>query len=297
MSAAGNLSSGGVNSAPRPGLLVGLCVLSVALSGCYGAQVFREPITVEEMSDDVRALREQQVELLQRLRTLEDQLAQVVEMSRSERADAKARSDELNAQLLAIQTQLSDALRSRSNSGSSQSNSRNNDWWANPGGRAASPGGERPEGLDAPSAADSTSRAGDRGSASDPAYSDGSEEKRIYDQAYLDLTRGNYALAILGFRDCLRRSPATELSDNAQYWIGESYYAQSDFEMANQEFMKLLAQYTKGDKAPAALLKIGYSYARLNDTTSSVRYLRQVIEQYPNSDEATLAKNKLQSIE
>ena len=46
----------------------------------------------------------------------------------------------------------------------------------------------------------------------------------LYDAAYRDFSRGNYDLAIEGFRELLKYYPNMNLSDNAQYWIGECYY-------------------------------------------------------------------------
>src|SRR5439155_27089530 len=47
----------------------------------------------------------------------------------------------------------------------------------------------------------------------------------IYQAAYLDFSKGSYALAIAGFREFLRRFPEHELAGNAQYWIGEAHYS------------------------------------------------------------------------
>ncbi len=122
-----------------------------------------------------------------------------------------------------------------------------------------------------------------------------SDAKRLYDQAYKDLTRGNYSLALLGFREYLRRSPASDLADNAQYWTGECYYAQRDYDPAIQEFLKVQKDYPQGDKVPAALLKTGFSFLQMEDRASARRYLNQVVEQFPNSEEAVSARNKLRS--
>lgn len=130
-----------------------------------------------------------------------------------------------------------------------------------------------------------------------PGDSPEAEAKRIYDQAYLDNSKSNYSLSVIGFREYLRRVPEGDLSDNAQYWIAEAFYAQRDFGQAIQEFMKVLQAYPKGDKVPGALLKIGYSHLQQGDKNAARRYLNQVIDEYPNSDESTLAKSKLRQLQ
>ena len=52
------------------------------------------------------------------------------------------------------------------------------------------------------------------------------EGQRRYETAYRDLQRENYQLALINFRSFLEEYPQTRLSDNAQYWIGEIFYAQ-----------------------------------------------------------------------
>ncbi|HEY3123369.1 MAG TPA: hypothetical protein VGK70_04830, partial [Thermoanaerobaculia bacterium] len=59
-----------------------------------------------------------------------------------------------------------------------------------------------------------------------PAGSGHPTPTELYDTAYADYTKGRYALAIQGFQEYLTAYPNTDLSDNAQYWIGECHYAQ-----------------------------------------------------------------------
>jgi tol-pal system protein YbgF len=119
----------------------------------------------------------------------------------------------------------------------------------------------------------------------------------IYDAAYLDVTRGSYSLAIDGFEEYLRNFPNTELADNAQYWIGECYYAQKDYFKAIEEFGKVLDLYPRGDKVPAAMVKLGISYIEVRDRASAKKMLRQVVELYPHTDEAALARERLATLE
>ncbi len=94
----------------------------------------------------------------------------------------------------------------------------------------------------------------------------------------------------------MKNYPDTELSDNAQYWIGESFYIQRKFSEAIQGFDKVLTNYPKGDKAPAAALKKGYSLLETKNNDAGIRELRQLIQKYPNSDSAQLAKDRLNAM-
>jgi len=119
------------------------------------------------------------------------------------------------------------------------------------------------------------------------------DPEQAYQAAYSDYAAGRYKLAGEAFREFLRNYPDTEVSDNAQYWIGESLYAQGDFAGSIVEFGAVIDKYPKGDKVPAALLKIGIANARLNNSAEARKSFQRVIQKYPKSAEAALAKERL----
>ncbi len=103
----------------------------------------------------------------------------------------------------------------------------------------------------------------------------------------------DYLNGLEEFRRFLSLFPKHELADNAQYWIGEIYYGQGDWERAALEFNKVREGYPEGDKLSAALLKLGLCFEKLGDTESATSLLESVIEKYPDSSEAELAKEHL----
>lgn len=121
--------------------------------------------------------------------------------------------------------------------------------------------------------------------------------KRDYEIALSALEKKDYQLAIRRFRDFLKRYPKSNLADNAQYWIGECYYAQREFAQAIIEFDAVRAKYPQGEKVPAALLKQGYSFAELGEKVNARLLLQEVVEKYPQSAEAARAKQKLKTLE
>jgi len=122
------------------------------------------------------------------------------------------------------------------------------------------------------------------------------DPESLYQSAYQDYTQGNFALAIQGFREYLRNFPQTDLSDNATYWIGESYYRQGMFQRAIGQFEAVLEGYPRSDKVPSALLKKGYAHLELGQRNPAVGELRRVIRDFPNSDEANLARERLRDL-
>jgi FimV-like protein len=62
------------------------------------------------------------------------------------------------------------------------------------------------------------------------------------------------------------------------------------------EYEKAIAKYPEGDKIPAALFKQALAFIELGDKTNARSLLRRVIERYPHSDQAEMAKKKLEMI-
>jgi tol-pal system protein YbgF len=118
----------------------------------------------------------------------------------------------------------------------------------------------------------------------------------FYKDAYETFQRGDLEGARRKFEAFLKQYPNTELSDNAQFWIGETYYQKKDFEKAILEYEKAIAKYPEGDKIPAALLKQALAFLELGDKTNARNLLKRVIERYPHSDQAEMAKKKLEGI-
>ena len=87
---------------------------------------------------------------------------------------------------------------------------------------------------------------------------DGPPEQRaeqLYRSSYGDYIRDNFDLAIEGFQQLLGRYPRGDLADNAQYWIGESYYRQGRIREATQAFERVIDEYPEGDKVADAMVR------------------------------------------
>lgn len=123
-----------------------------------------------------------------------------------------------------------------------------------------------------------------------------SEPAALYRAAYEDYLRGNFDLAIQGFREYNGRYPNTELADDALFWIGECYYAKRDFKGAVESFTALLNTHKTSDKAAAALLKKGLALLEMGDRAQAVINLQYVLYEHPGSKEASLARERLAAL-
>ncbi len=121
-------------------------------------------------------------------------------------------------------------------------------------------------------------------------------EKQMYDTAFQALKELRYADAAEEFSTFLGRYPQSDLADNAQYWLGESYYVTRNYEIALEAFQGLLTNYPQSLKVPDCLLKVGYTHYELKQWELARAALTQVQEQYPNTTVARLAENRLRSM-
>ena len=135
----------------------------------------------------------------------------------------------------------------------------------------------------APSAPDSFLAGVQVPSSAPPEYRDGIDTLR----------RGDNPGAIQKLREFLRKSPKSDLADDAQYWIGEAYYANSDFNRAILEFNEVLLRYPKGDKVPPALLRQALAFAALGDKVDARLVLQKLVSEHGGSPEAEKGRQKL----
>lgn len=121
--------------------------------------------------------------------------------------------------------------------------------------------------------------------------------QQLYDRA-LELCRaGRTAEARPLFQQFLEHYQGSSLTPNAMYWLGETYYHEQDFAQAILTFKDVPRLYPDHPKAAAAMLKTGYSYARMGDVQNARFYLQTLLEEYPDSEPAALARQKLATLQ
>ena len=132
---------------------------------------------------------------------------------------------------------------------------------------------------------------------SQTAPSTAAAEKAAYDNAFQALKELRYADAAQLFQDFRNQYPNSEYADNAQYWLGESYYVTRNYDIALNAFQSLLDDYPDSSKVPDALLKIGYTHYELEQWDRARAALTQVEQEYPNTTLARLASSRLKSMQ
>lgn len=118
----------------------------------------------------------------------------------------------------------------------------------------------------------------------------------LYDRGYTLFHQGQYLDAEASFQRFLETYPKSDLSDNAEYWIGECRYGRGDYPGALQAFRRTVTRYPDGNKVADALLKSGQTHEQLGDVEAARRSYREVGRRFPDSAAAVVANERLQSL-
>jgi len=118
-----------------------------------------------------------------------------------------------------------------------------------------------------------------------------------YDDAFKSLRGGDYVKSSRDFRTFIQQYPDSPLLPNAFYWLGESYYATSNYQVALEAFQHLVSQFPQSEKVPDAMLKVGYSQIELKQVDAGKSTLKTVTAKYPGSKAAGLAQERLRRLQ
>lgn len=121
-------------------------------------------------------------------------------------------------------------------------------------------------------------------------------EQTLYQEAKAAFDNGKMETARQGFEKLIAAYPQSQQADNAQFWIGETYYNEKWYEKAILEYQKVIENYPSGNKIPAALLKQGLSFLNIGEVNNARLLLKELVAKHPGTNEAGIAKKKLESM-
>jgi tol-pal system protein YbgF len=123
-----------------------------------------------------------------------------------------------------------------------------------------------------------------------------STERAEFDAALGELREGRYPEAIAAWQRFLEAHPNGDLAGDAQYWLGEACYLSRDYNAAKEAFIALGLNHPQSARLPDALLKLGYIYGEQGDVARARDVLQKLVQVYPNTQAASLAERRLQSL-
>jgi len=124
----------------------------------------------------------------------------------------------------------------------------------------------------------------------------GASPSQAFETARSDYYMGNWSLAIQGFGSFLKTFPKSDLADDAQYYIGETYYMSGRFQDALTAYDAVIERYPGSNTLPDTYYKRGMAQKALGQAAQARESLSFVIKTYPSSDAAFLAKQALDQL-
>lgn len=122
------------------------------------------------------------------------------------------------------------------------------------------------------------------------------EEYKAYSMGLESFNGKNYPKAVADLRKFQQANKTSVYWAYAQFWIGESYYMQSDYQTAVLEFEELLKNKPKSAKAPLALYRQGMSFVQMQSFDDAKAFFSKITKVYPLSVEAVVAQGQIDKI-
>ena len=111
----------------------------------------------------------------------------------------------------------------------------------------------------------------------------------LYQAALDKLKTHDYAGAEASFTGFISAYGQSPLVDNAEYWLGETYYVEKRFPEALAAFQRVVREHPDSRKVPDALLKAGLTEYDQKRYREAREFLARVLQSYADSSAATEA--------
>lgn len=118
-------------------------------------------------------------------------------------------------------------------------------------------------------------------------------EAKEYEAALTLFKGGKYKEATNAFDAFGRAHAQSDFAPSAQFWLGNSFYAQRDCKKAIAAEQVVLSKWPDHAKAPDALLTIANCQQELGDAKGARQSLERLAAKYPDSRAAQSAKDRL----
>ena len=106
------------------------------------------------------------------------------------------------------------------------------------------------------------------------------EPQEVYQRAYNLLAKGEYAAAETAFKSFVKKFPENNLSSNAYYWLGETFYVRQNYQLAAYNFANGYKNFPKGAKAADQLLKLGISLHALKKNSEACATFSKLSQEF-----------------
>ncbi|HEU0265378.1 MAG TPA: tetratricopeptide repeat protein [Geobacterales bacterium] len=96
--------------------------------------------------------------------------------------------------------------------------------------------------------------------------------------------------------DFLDHNPRHDQASTARFWIAEANFADKNYDQAILDYQEVISAKGSKEKVPAAMLKQGMAFQKINDQKSAAFIWKRLVEGFPKAPEAKKAKELLKKI-
>jgi len=122
------------------------------------------------------------------------------------------------------------------------------------------------------------------------------DKDKLFDEAYKRYQAGQFEEARRLFRTFTTRYGRDDRADNAQYWIGQSYFEERKHAAAIAEFKKVLDNFPRGDATDAAMFGMAHAFIELKYCTEGEAYLQDMLKRFPGTALKEKAQKKIKEL-
>lgn len=119
--------------------------------------------------------------------------------------------------------------------------------------------------------------------------------EQMYETSLGQLRLGSAGTARTGFRELLRAHPTSERAPDALYYIGQSFETENA-DSALAYYDQVTRNHPDSPRAASAYYHIGLIRERATRNAEAREAYQRVVDNYPNSDEAALARDRLRAL-
>ncbi len=100
----------------------------------------------------------------------------------------------------------------------------------------------------------------------------------------LVLKEQDFARASAAFSAFIANHPKDELTGNAYFWLGRTYFVSKDYESASFAFADGYKKFPRGSKAPESLYNLGLALRYLDKKTEACTAFAQLLDKFPKAN-------------
>jgi len=115
---------------------------------------------------------------------------------------------------------------------------------------------------------------------------------RAYDYAYSFIKARDFDRAEVEFAKFMAQYPKSDLTSNAKYWYGETFYVRGNYQKSARIFAEGYQKFPKASKAASNLLKLGMSLVGMQKTEDACVAFKQLKKEYSASSIPVLKRTE-----